>query len=370
MFSIHRYLGFLGGACALLLAGTATGAVVFVDVDSPGPTRDGTSWGTAYQTIVAGLTAAGSGDEVWVAEGTYLGAVPLKSNVGIYAGFSGSESSLSQRNWVAHPATLQAAGTVGSLYSAVTGMSVTNATLSGFTITGATGGGVRLFNCTSCVIEHCVIRNNANDDFFLSGGGGVFIDGGSPVIRNCVITANDADYGGGIYMRAEAEPVIQNCTLSGNTHSWGQLWTSVGANPILRNLIMDDSSDYAVVFYDAASLPQEMSNCLFHDAPTALVNYLMTATNNNLAQLNAQTWAEGNLQADPAFVNRAAGDFRLTSASPALDTGLATGAPTTDCDGAPRPYDVPGVGQAGADAFDIGAYEYQGSASVTDWAVY
>ena len=59
MSSIRKYLGVISGACALLLAGTATGAVVFVDVDSPGPTRDGTSWGTAYQTIVAGVTAAG-----------------------------------------------------------------------------------------------------------------------------------------------------------------------------------------------------------------------------------------------------------------------------------------------------------------------
>jgi parallel beta-helix repeat protein len=211
-----------------------------------------------------------------------------------------------------------------------------------------------------------MIRNNESG----IGGGGVLIDGGAPIIRNCVITANDAPYGGGIYMQNEAEPVIQNCTLSGNTLYWGQFWSISGANPILRNLIIDDSMDYAAVFYDITSLPQEMSNCLLHDAPTALVYILGAMTQNNLAQLNAQTWAGGNLEGDPAFVNRAAGNFHLTSASPALDTGLATGAPTTDRDGATRPYDVPSVGQAGADAFDIGAYEYQGSAAVTEWELY
>ena len=198
MLSIRNYPRFLGGACALLLAGTATGAVVFVDVDSPGPTRDGTSWGTAYQTIGAALlTATASSDEVWVAEGTYLGAVPLKSNVGIYGGFSGSESSRSQRDWVAHPTILQSSGTAGSLHSAVTGGENIDATVSGFTITGATAGGVRVLQCPNLVIEYCVIRNNANEDPMLPGGGGLLIDGGgASIIRNCVIASNDAAYGG------------------------------------------------------------------------------------------------------------------------------------------------------------------------------
>jgi parallel beta-helix repeat protein len=54
------------------------------------------------------------------------------------------------------------------------------------------------------------------------------------------------------------------------------------------------------------------------------------------------------IHADPMFLNRAAGDLRVGSTSPAVDTGLASYAPRTDYGGATRPQ---GRGP------DIGAYE-------------
>ncbi len=59
----------------------------------------------------------------------------------------------------------------------------------------------------------------------------------------------------------------------------------------------------------------------------------------------------GSTEADPKFAVpglTGAGDFHLQSGSPAIDTGVATGAPATDIDGNSRPQ---GAG------FDIGAYE-------------
>lgn len=67
---------------------------------------------------------------------------------------------------------------------------------------------------------------------------------------------------------------------------------------------------------------------------------------------------------DPGFINYQAdgsGDYHLKGGSPAIDKGVATGAPSTDFDGHPRPQ---GAG------YDIGAYEYRaektGQAQKTD----
>ncbi len=63
------------------------------------------------------------------------------------------------------------------------------------------------------------------------------------------------------------------------------------------------------------------------------------------------TNGDNSTEADPLLVSpglTAAGDFHLQSGSPAIDTGVATGAPATDIDGNSRPQ---GAG------FDIGAYE-------------
>ena len=44
---------------------------LYVDINSPGPTRDGTSWERAYVDLQQGLAAAVSGDRILVADGTY-----------------------------------------------------------------------------------------------------------------------------------------------------------------------------------------------------------------------------------------------------------------------------------------------------------
>ena len=56
----------------------------------------------------------------------------------------------------------------------------------------------------------------------------------------------------------------------------------------------------------------------------------------------------GNIDADPLFVSDT--DLHLQSGSPCKDTGTATGAPSDDLDGQPRPS---------CSGYDMGAYEYQ-----------
>ncbi|MCG6869506.1 MAG: DUF5123 domain-containing protein [Gammaproteobacteria bacterium] len=59
---------------------------------------------------------------------------------------------------------------------------------------------------------------------------------------------------------------------------------------------------------------------------------------------------EGNIDAEPLFVNAAGGDFHLTAGSPVINSGTSFGAPKIDVDGKPRP---------GGTGYDMGAYEHE-----------
>ena len=54
----------------LAAGGTAAGRIIHVD-DDANVGGDGQTWGTAYKYLQDGLSAAGGGDEIWVAEGRY-----------------------------------------------------------------------------------------------------------------------------------------------------------------------------------------------------------------------------------------------------------------------------------------------------------
>jgi hypothetical protein len=114
---MSRYSHFI--ALILLSALILTGAplnnvafaagTIYVDFDAIGAAT-GANWTDAYTSLQDALTAATSGDQIWVAEGIYYPDVgsglidddrtetfTLVDGVGIYGGFIGTESSVGER---------------------------------------------------------------------------------------------------------------------------------------------------------------------------------------------------------------------------------------------------------------------------------
>src|SRR5262249_35445345 len=107
-------LGRLGAVIAALSGVPASAAVVYVNSAAAGSAY-GSSWANAYTDLGLAISAAGAGDEIWVARGTYRPAgaggsrdatFALKTGVSLYGGFSGSETTREERDWVANPTVL------------------------------------------------------------------------------------------------------------------------------------------------------------------------------------------------------------------------------------------------------------------------
>ncbi len=250
------------------------------------------------------------GDEVWVASGTYVpsqndrnASFVIPSGVKVLGGFSGKETSVSQRDFTVNRTILSGEiGLPGTIEdNSFTVVVVRNAAegtlLDGFEISGGNasnpirevtpsncGGG--LFNdatggSSSVTISNCFFKankalyggglyNNAgngdcsgtkvlNCDFYKNDakvdGGGVYNQGGSGVcnllIKNCNFEDNQAYYGAGILNQAisgEASPTIENCTFLGNASVvrgspvYNHREQNGTCNPVLRGCRFDNNT--------------------------------------------------------------------------------------------------------------------------------
>ena len=219
--------------CFLVLSISASG-VVYVNKNATGA-NNGNSWIDAYTTIQAGINDADVEDEeVWVAEGTYLEAIEMKSGVKLYGGFNGTETLRSQRNWTTNVTTIDASTARGGLpaYHVVIMDNITNATIDGFTITGGNANGSLDFDnvggglyCVSLNNTNMIVNNtisgNLATDYSIGGGGGIYCYYSSPTIINNTFSGNAANYdysgyGGGIFCYDYSSPQIRNTIFSDN----------------------------------------------------------------------------------------------------------------------------------------------------------
>ncbi len=198
----------------------------------PGGTGTGTgSWANAMgvtqlQAAINAVSTAGGG-QVWVAAGTYLPAAypagatgttsnrdyafTLANSVGVYGGFAGTETLLSQRNYTSNVTILSGdINTVGAYtddcYHILLSTGNNNtAILDGFTIIyGYSNGG-------TSTITYAGVQMDRNH------GGAMFIQSSQPQISNCSFVSNTASSGGAVYnYNTSSAPVFTNCVFSSN----------------------------------------------------------------------------------------------------------------------------------------------------------
>lgn len=197
----------------------------------------------------------------------------------------------------------------------------------------ATAGGAGFFFTSLPTVDGCTVMGNAATG---NGGGFCFLLGSPGSVTNTRILGNSAGVGGALTCeRREDTPSIINCTLYGNRASsyGGGINCHNDASPFVLNCILWGNSPESVCG-DAYS-------CLADEDP-----FFLRPGAFDLDRF-APAVVGGEEIPMPDFVVQA-GDYRVRSGSPAVDTGSPDRAPAVDIAGLPRP-----CGQG----VDIGAHE-------------
>lgn len=236
-----------------------------------------------YPTIQQGIDAAGGGDIVLVAPGTYYEEILLKADVVVKGAGEGRS-------------VIHGGGNSGDVVRAV-GNAITNTTkLQGFTITGASNSGG------------------------MPGGGGVFCNSGAaPEICNNRVEGNDQ----GIAMWNQSAAYVHNNVVIDNVYTGISI--SSAAN-IVNNTVANNN----IGMYDSGGWgPIIMNNvvtgnttyglgCVNSSVPT---NFSYNDVWNNGQNYYNCSPGPGDISTDPLYVDEPGGDFHLQIGSPCIDAG-------------------------------------------------
>ncbi|MDH4241254.1 MAG: alkaline phosphatase family protein [Phycisphaerae bacterium] len=213
-----------------------TADIIYVDEDAA-PGGGGTSWADAFDTLQEGLSAASSGNHVWVAEGIYkpgtltTNTFQLEDGVEVYGGFdpTKSDDTWAERDYINNVTTLSGDidgdDTLNNTNShhVVTCQDANSSTvLDGFTITmgfadsGLCDGAGMKITSASPTVSNCIFKGNRayGGD---GDGGGMSCLYSSPTVTNCIFLNNIAgDDGGALVNSKGSNGTFTNCVFYGN----------------------------------------------------------------------------------------------------------------------------------------------------------
>ena len=369
------------------------GATIHVDAANTSGVEDGSA-ANPFNTILEGLDAALAGDVVGVAPGVYAGDLLMTDQVDLLG--SGADRT-----------TIDAAGGDGWGIRRC----ASDAILSGFRITNAAGSNRRAVDCRE--VSGFIVENNEIVD---NNTAGIHTLRSVVTIRNNLIRGNIRTCPCTAILSAQSELWIVNNVIeagvdpirsgieainffgrdrftiefnriSGQINLSGVTFATPQNNTI-RNNIIDSGIIYITCSLDTGTIINNtlvdsgisLQGCSEGDSAATIVNNIIAfgrfgidlfqevapvLLNNDIFGNNVnyegaiedQTGINGNISADPLFVDSGDQDFHLACGSPAIDAGTDVGAPGIDFEGDPRPTD--GTGD-GIETTDIGADERTG----------
>ncbi len=165
---------------------------------------------------------------------------------------------------------------------------------------GQRGGGIYCSNSTA-VIAHCMIRSNVA---YNGRGAGIYCQDGNITISNTAIWKNSCDYGAGIYCN-NSVPQISGCTVSDNTaDNYGGGVYCEDASPVIVNSIIYDN--FGEEIYETGTSSPDVT----------------------YSDVQGGQSGTGNISSDPLFVEGFFGPFYLSETaagqaadSPCIDSG-------------------------------------------------
>ena len=190
---------------------------------------DGLSWSNAKECVQAAISAAQSGDTVFVAAGLYAQRIVMSNGVHVFGGY---DATTGKRDILANMTILDGTSLQNRLVDASAHFSMVTY-VDGLVLQNANhsvrGGAAELSR--NVVMNQCTIRQCVTN----KGGGGVYNNGGRVV--NCVIELCEAlDAGGGVHNYGG---VVENCIIRGCKGKYGAIRNEM--NGVVRNCLVHNN---------------------------------------------------------------------------------------------------------------------------------
>jgi len=332
--------------------------------------NDGLSWTNAKATIQAAIDAAWDGYTVLVEYGTYniTSSIDFGGHDIRLASDDGTHNRYDDASTDASECIIDAGGKCRVFYfhsresseSVADGFTIQNGKNTGkpFESITTVGGGI-FCEGSSPTIKNNIITGNSVEKH---RGGGIGCKSSSPTIINNIITGNSAKYGGGISCENSSAKIANNIITENVRYGIGCFGKS--SPTIINNTIMNNSDGG---IYISSSTPTITNTILWGNGTLEIRFYssgggTVTISNSDIqgGQDGIKTtwieqkvnWGDGNIDADPLFVDPDNGDYHLSDGSPCIGAGIMIDdVPDRDIECIPRP-NPPGSNP------DIGAYEY------------
>jgi len=399
----------------VVLTNLLNATTIYVDASKTSGLNNGTDWTNAYVSFQSALNSALSGDEIWVAKGTYKPSAAydltnssryyhfrMKNNVAIYGGFSGIETAVSQRTnfgleqvnetilsgdlngddiITGNGLTLNFSNNAENCYHVFyhpSGLALNNtAILNGFTIKGGNANstaphnnGGAFYNISS---SPALVKVNLIHNFSSYTGGAISNSYSSMTLNDALVSQNICLQAGGAMYSTDSYPFFNNVLISGNKADYGSAICSAISTVTLTNVtLVNNAATFrggGLYNYWTTTI---LNNCIIQlnsasdsgnqiylfNGGAATLNYSCYSNNTNdiVGGINA---VNNNITTSPLFANISENDFRLTASSPCADVGNNVYNSQL--------YDIRGIsfdrklnktdGTAGT--IDMGAYEYK-----------
>jgi predicted outer membrane repeat protein len=237
------------------------------------------------------------------------------------------------------------------------------------------------------VVEGVTVQNGSYYD-----GGAVYCQGAAPSLINCRFVDSVAVYrGGGLYAES-ASPRLTNCLFACNSagDSGGGVYSIIGPGPVLTNCTVSANSAAqqggGLAFFSSQGT---LGNCIIWANSVGQIYRSSSTLSVTYCDVQGGYSGAGNRNADPRFVDAAAGDYSLSVGSPCIDSGKNSAVPADalDLDGdgdtaEALPVDLagqarfvndpstPDTGSGAPPLVDMGAYEYQLAMTFADFVAF
>jgi len=222
---------------------------------------------------------------------------------------------------------------------------LTKCTFSGNLCSVGSGGGLLNDDDSSPVLTKCIFNHN-------SAGwtaGGIYNGNSNLTLTNCIFTGNIVTFfgvppwlpfdglGGGAILNSNSNLTMANCTFIGNSAHRPYVASGSGGaicnysnNYVIgtNSLFVKNSADNGNALSCDSSVQIEpsyvqLTSCILWDYGNEIWNNDNSTVTIRYSDIQGGWPGEGNINADPCFVNPDANDYHLLPGSPCIDMGAA-----------------------------------------------